>query len=91
MWDGKNSNCYWTYGGRIFQGGAGSIRTYDPRTGITEHTAIVGVEWDDFSITSAAILGDYVYALGAVDNTFNPRKELYRASLKNLKDLYVKN
>jgi len=91
MWDGKNSNCYWTYGGRIFQGGAGSIRTYDPRTGITERTAIVGVEWDDFSITSAAILGDYVYALGAVDNTFNPRKELYRASLKNLKDLYVKN
>ena len=91
MWDGKSSNCYWTYGGRIFQGGAGSIRTYDPRTGITERTAIVGVEWDDFSITSAAILGDYVYALGAVDNTFNPRKELYRASLKNLKDLYVKN
>ena len=91
MWDGKTSTCYWTYGGRIFQGGGGSIRTYDPRTGITEHTAIVGVEWDDFSITSAAILGDYVYALGAVDNTFNPRKELYRASLKNLKDLYVKN
>ena len=90
MWDGKSSNCYWTYGGRIFQGGAGSIRTYDPRTGITERTAIVGVEWDYFSSTSAAILGDYVYVLASV-NENNPRKELYRASLKNLRDLYVKN
>ena len=91
MWDGKFSTCYWTYGGRIFQGG-GSIRTYDPRTGITERTAIVGVERDDFSSSSFAVLDDYVYVLASGDYWPNlNRKELYRASLKNLKDLYLKD
>jgi hypothetical protein len=89
MWDGKTSTCYWTYGGRIFQGGGGSIRTYDPRTGITERTAIVGVERDDFSSSSVAVLDDYVYVLASGDNP--NRKELYRASLKNQKDLYLKD
>ena len=92
MWDGKTSTCYWTYGGRIFQGGGGSIRTYDPRTGITERTAIVGVERDDFSSSSVAVLDDYVYVLASGDDwPYLNRKELYRASLKNLKDLYLKD
>jgi hypothetical protein len=90
VWDeDKESSCHWSHGGRIFSGHLGYILSYDPRTGVTQRFATGIEEEDDFSTSSAAVLGDYVYVLGSAGD--RQAKSFYRASLTGLRDLYVKD
>ena len=74
---------------RLLLGGMGRISVFDFRTGITRSFSLNGIIDDDFSYASAVILENELYVCSSLGNQSS--SGLYKSSLSNFLDLYVKD